>query len=65
VQISAYRDLAERASDTEAQRQIEIGVVNRHTLAERRVRYTERWRWDPEAKAWWIVDGLPDLWPGD
>jgi len=65
VQISGYQDLAERASETEAQRQIEIGVVNRHTLAERRLRYTERWRWDPQAKAWWIVDGLPDLWADD
>jgi hypothetical protein len=65
VQISGYQDLAERASETEAQRQIEIGVVNRHTLAERRMRYTERWRWDPQAKAWWIVDGLPDLWADD
>jgi hypothetical protein len=65
VQISGYQDLAERASETEAQRQVEIGVINRHTLAERRVRYTERWRWDAAAKAWWIVDGLPDLWPGD
>lgn len=65
VQISAYQDLAESVSETGAQRQIEIGVVNRHTLAERRLRYTERWRWDPQAKAWWIVDGLPDLWAGD
>jgi hypothetical protein len=65
VQISAYQDLAERATETDAQRQVEIGVVNRHTLAERRVRYSERWRWDPEAKAWWIVDGLPDLWADD
>lgn len=65
VQISAYQELAESVSETGAQRQIEIGVVNRHTLAERRLRYTERWRWDAEAKAWWIVDGLPDLWAGD
>lgn len=65
VQISAYQDLAGSVSESAAQRQIEIGVVNRHTLAERRLRYTERWRWDPEAKAWWIVDGLPDLWAGD
>jgi hypothetical protein len=65
VQISAYQDLAGSVSESAAQRQIEIGVVNRHTLAERRLRYTERWRWDPEAKAWWIVDGLPDLWADD
>lgn len=65
VQISGYQELSGSASETEAQRQVEIGVVNRHTLAERRVRHTERWRWDPQAKAWWIADGLPDLWPDD
>ncbi|HZH43513.1 MAG TPA: hypothetical protein VEY50_05475 [Lysobacter sp.] len=63
VQISAYRELGSQRPDKEtALREIEIGVINRHTLAERTVRYRERWRWDREAKAWWIEDGLPDLW---
>jgi hypothetical protein len=64
VQISAYRVLAERATEAEAQREVEIGVVNRHTMEERRLRYTERWRWDAADEAWYIVDGLPDLWSG-
>jgi hypothetical protein len=64
VQISGYTVLAERAGDATAQREIEIGVVNRHTMAERKQRYTERWRWDAEDEAWYIVDGLPDLWQG-
>ena len=46
-------------------REIQIGVVNRHTLAERSLRYTERWRYDPEAKTWWLTVGLPDFWAGD
>jgi len=46
-------------------REIEIGVINRHTLAERTLRYRERWRWDPEAGSWWIEGGLPDLWAGE
>ncbi|WP_460814925.1 hypothetical protein [Luteimonas pelagia] len=62
VQISGYSILAERATETQAQREVDIGVVNRHTLQERRQRYTERWRWDAEDEAWYIVDGLPDLW---
>ena len=42
----------------------EIGVVNRHTQAERMLRYQERWRWDPKAKRWWQMAGLPDFWEG-
>lgn len=66
VQISSYRDVgASRNLDTgEAVRDIEIGVINRHTMAERVVRYRETWRWDPEAKVWWLTSSLPDLWAG-
>jgi len=62
VQISFYRDGAQRADGDTVQRAVDIGVINRHTLEERQLRYTEQWRWDPEAEAWWIADGLPDLW---
>ncbi|HZX81733.1 MAG TPA: hypothetical protein VFE72_12365 [Lysobacter sp.] len=67
VQISAYRDLGASADYKAgtAVRDIEIGVINRNTLAERTVRYREVWRWDPKAKAWWITSGLPDLWSED
>jgi hypothetical protein len=66
VQISGYRDVGsdvDMAAGT-AVRDIDIGVVNRHTQAERTVRYRERWRWDAAAGAWWITSGLPDLWDG-
>ena len=66
VQISSYRDIG-ASSDLDAGtavRDIEIGVINRHTMAERTVRYRETWRWDAEAKAWWITGQLPDLWDG-
>jgi hypothetical protein len=66
VQITAYRD---KGSSVDwkagvAVREIEIGVVNRHTQAERTVRFREQWRWDEEAKTWWTTGGLPDLWDG-
>lgn len=66
VQISAYRDVGASADlkGGTAVRDIHIGVINRHTQAERSVRYREQWRWDPEAKTWWIVSGMPDLWAG-
>lgn len=66
VQISAYRDVG-ASSDMDAGtavRDIEIGVINRHTMAERTVRYREVWRWDADAKAWWLTSTLPDLWEG-
>lgn len=65
VQVSSYR---ERSSSMDAEgileRRIEMGVINRNTQAERTVLVTERWRWDPEAKRWWQMQGLPDLWQG-
>ena len=65
VQVSSYR---ERSSSMDAEgileRRIEMGVINRNTQAERTVLVTERWHWDPEAKRWWQMQGLPDLWQG-
>lgn len=63
VQISEYRDLAAQVRDNTAVREVRIGVINRHTLVERQVRYTESWRYDPATKTWWVTSGLPDLWP--
>ncbi|NUS37477.1 MAG: hypothetical protein HOQ02_00420 [Lysobacter sp.] len=63
VQISEYRDLGAEVHDDTARREVLIGVVNRNTLVERQVRYTETWRYDPAAKTWWVTSGLPDLWP--
>ena len=64
LQVTSYRDTGSQTGPTDATRQVQIGVINRHTMAERTVRYTERWRWDAQAGTWWIVDGLPDLWAG-
>lgn len=66
VQISGYRDVSTSGGpDGTVERAIELRVINRHTMAERTMRYRERWRWDPEAKRWWLVVGLPDLWNGE
>lgn len=65
IQVTGYRDLAAMPGpepDTEL-REVQIEVVNRNTLNQRRVRFTEVWRYDAKAKAWW-VDGLPDFWEG-
>lgn len=67
VQISSYREVGATSNlkGGTAMRNIEIGVINRHTMAERIVPYREQWRWSDEAKGWWLVSDLPDLWGGE
>ena len=66
IEISGYTDRGSVAGeDGSVVRNIELRVINRHTMAERSMRYREQWRWDPEAKCWWMVLGLPDLWNGE
>lgn len=63
VQISGYRERgATTAADGDKVRLIEIGVINRHTMAERTVTYQERWHWDDEKETWLLTSGLPNLW---
>ena len=62
VGITAYRDHGASVGEGTATRQIELGVVNRHTQQARQARYVERWRYDAESGTWWITSGLPDLW---
>ena len=65
VQVSHYRELASEPGEAEARREIEIGLINRHTMTERTMRYREHWRYDAAGKTWWITDGLPDFWAGE
>lgn len=66
VQVSHYRELGTQpAGEGLVVREIDIGVVNRHTMAERGMRYRETWKWDEAAGTWWITGGLPDFWRGE
>jgi len=40
---------------------IELRLVNRHTQVERTVVVRELWRYDAEARQWWLTSGLPDI----
>ncbi|HEX5756600.1 MAG TPA: hypothetical protein VFY12_09645 [Arenimonas sp.] len=40
---------------------VEIRLVNRHTQLERTVVERQRWRFDAEQKAWWLMTGLPRI----
>ena len=66
IQISGYSDRNTSVADNgDVVRNIELRVINRHTMAERTLRYREQWHWDPKAKRWWLAVGLPDLWNGE
>ena len=63
IQVAGYREVGMTTlPDGDIVREIEIDVVNRHTLTQRQSRYTEHWHFDPAAKTWWLVVGLPDFW---
>ena len=66
IQVTGYRDMGAqtRLDEGMALREVQIAVINRHTQTERGTRYTERWRYDAEAKTWWLTVGLPDFWAG-
>ncbi len=65
LRVSSYREGASAAMpDGTIVREVEVGAVNRHTQAERTVRWREQWRWDAEAGRWWQAAGLPDFWDG-
>lgn len=62
VQITHYTLVASTAMpDGRVAREVELGVVNRHTQAERTVRVREIWRFDEDARRWWQTEGLPKL----
>ena len=66
INISTYHDLGTQTLPDEiVVREVELGVINKHTMTERSMRYTERWRYDAAAKTWWVTSGLPDLWQGE
>ncbi len=66
INISRYHDLGSKTlAEDSVVREVELGVINKHTMTERSMRYTERWHFDPEAKTWWQTSGLPDLWQGE
>ena len=66
IEISGYTDkISSLSPEGNVLRNVELRVINKHTMAERSLRYREEWRWDPEAKRWWLVVGLPDLWNGE
>jgi hypothetical protein len=48
-------------AEGEYEQVVEIRFVNRHTQVEKIVTDHQHWRYDPEAKRWWLTTGLPRL----
>ena len=61
-QVSGYEvKSASEPAEGEYRQVVEIRLVNRHTQVEKVLTDRQQWRWDPEAKRWWLASGLPDL----
>ncbi|HEX5694398.1 MAG TPA: hypothetical protein VFY00_07255 [Arenimonas sp.] len=56
-EVKNARDL----SEDEYEQVVEIRLVNNNTQVEKIITDRQLWRWDPEAKRWWLASGLPDL----
>lgn len=62
IQVTRYDLMASSVlPDGRIAREVEIGLVNRHTQAERSVRVRETWRYDETAQRWWQTEGLPNF----
>ena len=62
VQVAGYRERTnERAGEFEVSQVVQIDLVNRHTQEVRSVVDVQRWRYDPVAKRWWLMSGLPPI----
>jgi uncharacterized protein YceK len=61
-QVAGYEvRSAKQDSPEEFEQVVEMRVVNRNTLVEKVLTDKQRWRWDEEAKRWWLISGLPKL----
>ncbi len=61
-QVTGYEvRSAKQDSPEEFEQVVEMRVVNRNTLVEKVLTDKQRWRWDEEAKRWWLISGLPKL----
>ncbi|AND70812.1 hypothetical protein ATSB10_33580 [Dyella thiooxydans] len=49
--------------ENEVKQVVHIGIVNVHTQVERTLVDRQTWKYDPQAKHWWLTTGLPDLEP--
>ncbi len=63
VNVTDYDDGAGPVplGENEVQQTVQIRFVNIHTQAERSIVERQLWRYDEQAKRWWLESGLPDI----
>lgn len=63
VRVTDYDDGAGPVAlgDDEVQQTVQISFVNVHTQVERSIVQRQVWRYDENAKHWWLESGLPDI----
>ncbi|HKR75152.1 MAG TPA: hypothetical protein VJR95_00715 [Rhodanobacter sp.] len=63
VRVTDYDDGAGPVAlgDDEVQQTVQISFVNVHTQVERSIVQHQVWRYDENAKHWWLESGLPDI----
>ena len=62
VQITGYEVKgSEQLSPEQYAQVVDVRLINVHTQAERVVVDRQIWRYDSEARQWWLTTGLPNL----
>ena len=63
VRVTDYDDGAGPVvlGNDEVQQTVQISFVNVHTQVERSIVQHQVWRYDENAKHWWLESGLPDI----
>ena len=62
IKVAGYRESAwVSEGDGLASQIVEIEFINVHTQAISSIIDRQMWRYDTEAKRWWLVTGLPDI----
>jgi hypothetical protein len=64
VQVAQYDTDGPAAVDENTVNQIvQISLINKASQSAYDIVDHQTWRWDPEAKHWWLESGLPDISP--
>ncbi|HEY8585834.1 MAG TPA: hypothetical protein VIL60_03795 [Rhodanobacter sp.] len=63
VRVSEYDDGPGPVpvGDFEVRQTAQISLINIHTQSERSIVDQQTWRYDENAKRWWLISGLPDI----
>ena len=60
LQVAGYRERPYAfVGDLRVRQVVQIELVNKHTQEVRSTVDVQEWRFDPEAKRWWLMSGLP------